>query len=299
MMTAFALPFHPSLATLNLIEVFFYVIGVVLTAGIYLLYRYLPTAETGVQRIVHAMEEGGWVRVVKVVVLISSLFYMNFLWFFKEGNGFKGLANEKAMEQAEIAREIARGNGFTTKMIRPAAIRQFERSTGTFPIDHTPDTYHAPLNPWINAMIFKALDLYNDQAKRYSEKHEYFERYTFDNAMTAKLVVYSYDRIIAFTQMIFFLLSVVVGFFTARRLFDDRLAVLGSWLLLLCERFWDFAIAGMPQMLLLFLFSCAAYTLVRAVAPGSFRLPPVQAEAMYNPAIRGTGARGTMEVKTR
>jgi uncharacterized protein YfaS (alpha-2-macroglobulin family) len=41
------------------------------------------------------------------------------------------------------------------------------------------------------------------------------------------------------------------------------------------------------------------YTLVRAVAPGSFRLPPVQAEAMYNPAIRGTGARGTMEVKTR
>ena len=41
------------------------------------------------------------------------------------------------------------------------------------------------------------------------------------------------------------------------------------------------------------------YTLVRAVAPGQFRLPPVQAEAMYNPAIRGTGERGMMEVKTR
>ncbi len=39
------------------------------------------------------------------------------------------------------------------------------------------------------------------------------------------------------------------------------------------------------------------YTLVRAVAPGKFRLPPVQAEAMYNPAIRATGERGTMEVK--
>ncbi len=39
------------------------------------------------------------------------------------------------------------------------------------------------------------------------------------------------------------------------------------------------------------------YTLVRAVAPGSFRLPPVHAEAMYNPALRAEGERGTMEVK--
>jgi hypothetical protein len=41
------------------------------------------------------------------------------------------------------------------------------------------------------------------------------------------------------------------------------------------------------------------YTLVRAVAPGQFRLPPVQAEAMYNPAIRGTGERGVMGVRPR
>ncbi|HEY2292848.1 MAG TPA: alpha-2-macroglobulin [Thermoanaerobaculia bacterium] len=41
------------------------------------------------------------------------------------------------------------------------------------------------------------------------------------------------------------------------------------------------------------------YTLVRAVAPGQFRLPPVQVEAMYNPAIRATSERGKMEVKTR
>ncbi|HEX9945184.1 MAG TPA: MG2 domain-containing protein [Thermoanaerobaculia bacterium] len=41
------------------------------------------------------------------------------------------------------------------------------------------------------------------------------------------------------------------------------------------------------------------YTLVRAVAPGQFRLPPVEAEAMYNPALRASGERGTMEVRTR
>jgi hypothetical protein len=47
-------------------------------------------------------------------------------------------------------------------------------------------------------------------------------------------------------------------------------------MLLICQRFWDFALSGLPQMLLLFLFSCAAYTLVRAIqarASGGLPLP--------------------------
>ena len=34
---------------------------------------------------------------------------------------FRGLSSPQAMEQAQIARQIARGEGFTTKMIRPLA----------------------------------------------------------------------------------------------------------------------------------------------------------------------------------
>jgi uncharacterized protein YfaS (alpha-2-macroglobulin family) len=41
------------------------------------------------------------------------------------------------------------------------------------------------------------------------------------------------------------------------------------------------------------------YTLVRAVTPGKFRLPPVQIEAMYNPSLMARGQRGTMEVRPR
>jgi uncharacterized protein YfaS (alpha-2-macroglobulin family) len=41
------------------------------------------------------------------------------------------------------------------------------------------------------------------------------------------------------------------------------------------------------------------YTLVRAVAPGKFRLPPVEAEAMYDPTLRAAGERGMVEVKVR
>jgi len=41
------------------------------------------------------------------------------------------------------------------------------------------------------------------------------------------------------------------------------------------------------------------YTLARAVAPGKFRLPPIHAEAMYNPAFQATAERGKIEVKVR
>ena len=39
--------------------------------------------------------------------------------------------------------------------------------------------------------------------------------------------------------------------------------------------------------------------LLRAVTPGKFRLPPAQAEAMYDASLRATGERGELEVKAR
>ena len=43
----------------------------------------------------------------------------------------------------------------------------------------------------------------------------------------------------------------------------------------------------------------SVYSLLRAVTPGTFRLPPVQVEAMYNQTIRATGQRGTIRVEVR
>jgi hypothetical protein len=42
-----------------------------------------------------------------------------------------------------------------------------------------------------------------------------------------------------------------------------------------------------------------AYVLMRAVSPGNFRLPPIQAEAMYEPEVRATTDRGSIEVTVR
>ncbi len=232
-------------------------------------------SETKIQQFVHRLEEGGWVRRFKVIVVMSAVANLNYLWFFKEGNGFKGLAHEKAIEQAQIARELSRGNGFSTKMIRPAAIWQFERSLGAFPLEKTPDTYHAPLNPFLNSLVFRGMDALNVGVKGVAKKAEFFKNYTYENTMNSKLIVYSYDRIIAFVQVVCFLLAVAVTYFTIRRLFDDRLAVFTAGLMLICQQFWDYAMTGLPQMLMLLISRGAVYLLVRAVEAKTLGAKPL------------------------
>ena len=68
-------------------------------------------------------------------------------------------------------------------------------------------------------------------------------------------MIYAGDKAIAVTAIIFFFLSVVVLFFVARRLFDQRLAIYACALVLLCDMIWQYSMSGLPQMLLLFLFN--------------------------------------------
>ena len=200
-------------------------------------------SETQIQTLIHKLEEGGWAKWIRRALLAAAVGYVAHLWLYTD-SGFKGLNQERAIEQAQISREIARGNGFTTKMIRPLAIWQFQKM-GKFPIDNTPDTYHAPLNPFINS---------------------FFLRFTKDSwTMTVKDTAYLSDKVLVAIQLFFFLAAMLINYFTAWRLFDQKLATLVVTTLLVCERFWDFSMSGLPQMLMLMLFSGVGYTMVRAI----------------------------------
>ena len=220
--------------------------------------------ETKIQQLVHKLEEGGWVKRVKFAVILSAIGFNIYLWFFSNA-GFRGLSHEKGIEQAQIAREIARGHGFTTKMIRPAALWLFEKNMGKFPVDRQPDIYHAPLNPYLNAGAILIADAVNDLFQSAGRKREWISWLTYERTMSVKTFVYAYDRIIASVQVLFFLLAVLISYFTARRLFDERLAAFAACMMLVCQRFWEYAMCGLPQMLMLLLFSAAAYALVRAI----------------------------------
>jgi 4-amino-4-deoxy-L-arabinose transferase-like glycosyltransferase len=83
--------------------------------------------------------------------------------------------------------------------------------------------------------------------------------------MTERDPVYIGDKAIALMSILLFFASIVVLFFTARRLFDQKLAFLACGLVLICDMLWQYSLSGLPQMLLLFLFNATVYALVRAV----------------------------------
>ena len=201
-------------------------------------------SEVQVQELVHNLEEGRWKPWLQLAVLVGAIAFLVNLWFFRDA-GFKGLGHPLAIEQAQIAREIARGHGFSTKFIRPAALWQFKTHKGAAPVEHFPDTFHAPLHPWLSSLVIRTV----------SDKW----------VMNKKLLVYPPDQVIAGMGVFFMLAAVFVNYFIARRLFDHRLAILGVGLLLMTQRFWEYAVSGLPQMLMLFLFSSALYLLIRAI----------------------------------
>src|SRR5437870_9774427 len=83
--------------------------------------------------------------------------------------------------------------------------------------------------------------------------------------MTPCDLIYSGDKAIAAMSILLFVASVVVLFFTVRRLFDQRLALLGCGLVIICDTLWQYSLSGLPQMLLLLVFNATVYALVRAV----------------------------------
>jgi 4-amino-4-deoxy-L-arabinose transferase-like glycosyltransferase len=83
--------------------------------------------------------------------------------------------------------------------------------------------------------------------------------------MTRKDIVYTSDRVIAAVSLLFFILSIGINFTIAKRLFDRRLALLGMGLIVICDTFWNFSLTGLPQMLMLLIFSLVNYCLLRAI----------------------------------
>jgi Dolichyl-phosphate-mannose-protein mannosyltransferase len=192
----------------------------------------------------------------KGIIIRRSLFFLLVLILIT-GNLFvlfKGLNSPQAMDQAQIARELARGNGFTTKMIRPVAYNQAEKTQKTtISLTGFEDTYHSPLNPLINAAVLKLIGADDGEAFKMQENE----------------MIFPLDRVIATVSTIFFIMAVGVSYLLIARIFDAKIAGVTSILILFSETFWNYSLSGLPQMLMLLLFSCALYFVYRAVEAAS------------------------------
>jgi hypothetical protein len=194
--------------------------------------------------VVHSIEQGNLAGLIRIALTIVGVVALALAYLFIE---FKGFSAADGIDQAQIGRELAAGRGFSTKYLRPLAIQQIQREADRIPANNFPETYHAPLNPLIDAV---ALNI-------------------FPKALQAKInndsPVFAGDRLIVAVSVIFFLSAVTVTFFFGIMLFDRRVALTACGLVVVADQFWQFALSGLPQMLMLFLFSCAALCLVVAI----------------------------------
>src|SRR2546428_600374 len=171
----------------------------------------MPGSADFIQRMVHAIEAGGlavWIRrglVALTIIAIAGTYFWH----------FPGLATSQAMDQAQIGREIASGHGWQTNFIRPRALGQLQAHGKDVTKKVWSDTYNAPLPSLVDALALLPV--------KSSWK------------MTPRDLIYSGDKAIAAMSLLLFIASVVVLFFTVRRLFDQRLALLGCGLVLICD----------------------------------------------------------------
>ena len=196
------------------------------------------------------------IRIDTGILIRRTLFFL-ILLILTLGNLFAlfgGLKSPQAMDQAQIAREISRGNGFTTKLIRPVAYYQATKAAkGPVSLLGFQDTYHSPLNPLLNAAVLKLIG---------ADKADYRQ-------MDKNKWVYELDRVIVEVSTLFFLMAIGVNYLLMLRIFDAKIAGVGVILMLFCETFWSFSLSGLPQMLMLLLFSCGIYFVYRAVEASS------------------------------
>lgn len=188
------------------------------------------------QGVIHAFEQGKFASTMRVAALAVLVLALALVYLFVK---FKGFAEPDAMDQGQIARAIASGQGFSTQYIRPLALWQLGVAGKEIPKDAFPDFTHQPLAPLLNA-----IPLWIDKSNWKIGPLE---------------LIYSGERVIVMLSLAFFLASGVVWYLVGRRLFDEKIALLGLAGMFLCDLLWQFSLSGLPHMLMLFLFSLVCW----------------------------------------
>jgi hypothetical protein len=145
---------------------------------------------------------------------------------------FRGLNSASGMEHAQLARELARGNGWVTKCVRPAKWRQALDSQQEVDVTALVDSQSAPVYPLLLAPLFRLAEA----------------SWQYQPARDG--VVYGLDRVVAAVGVGCFLLLLYHLHGLGSRLFDANLAAVAVAAVGLSQTMWELAVSGSPRMLL-------------------------------------------------
>jgi 4-amino-4-deoxy-L-arabinose transferase-like glycosyltransferase len=232
--------------------------------------------ETSVQSAVFQIEMGRGKGVIQWVLLV--LLAATLCLIYSASQFRSGLSKREAIDMAQLARNIARGEGYTTHVIRPLSLWQLQqqgwniqdKDTRDRLINKLPDISNPPLYPFVLAQLFKILP---KSMFKYNE---------VDHIFPAERWI-----ILPFSQLCL-LASILITYLWAKRLFDGRVAAMVGWLMLFSDTLWSYGVSGLPTNLLLLLLLLAIYCLF--LADGRLNPPePAEGEeaSAVNPGVTG------------
>ena len=206
--------------------------------------RATRTPETNVQTTVYQIEIGAGNKIIRWGLLILLAGAMSLIY---TAGQFRGLNKRESMDMAQLARNVAHHEGFTTHLIRPLSLWKLERhgwaKNDPRLIMRHPDIYNPPLYPLVLAGLFKMLP---PKAFKYDAgEHVYYPE---------RWVIVPFDQLCLFG-------CVFLVFLWAKRLFDRRVAITASMLMLFSDTLWSYSISGLPTNFLMLLFLLATYCL--------------------------------------
>lgn len=192
-------------------------------------------------------------RLVAAVLLVLMCTFKLFLCY-------KGLNQPDVMDQAQIARSLANGEGFATKFYRPIELPAMKQANKEEVINFTNhrDVNHAPLNIVSMAVALKVTG------------HNDFEKTAIPVQGQGREIqpvqnVYSADRTISAVSCLYFILAMGLAYALIVRLFDDIIACSTICCLAVSELALDYSISGLPQPLMLCCLLGAMHFLLNAL----------------------------------
>lgn len=189
------------------------------------------------QEFVHWLEIGRgavWVRGAAAVLGVLVLSF----WF--SWTQFRGATSEATLRQADTARQLAAGHGFTTLVNYPqTAAVLAARGTAFDPATPYPELYHAPLYSLTIAGALRLLPA-SWRARLFAPP-------------AAPTDGFGGDYLLLGLNLVFFWGAVWLTFDVGRRLFDDRTGWLAALALLLALTVWQHVVAVDGTVLLMVL----------------------------------------------
>jgi hypothetical protein len=185
-----------------------------------------------IQSIIYALEVGKlrlWLIRAAIFVLIGGLAAFYYI------RQFNGLSNPQAMEHAQLARQLSQGEGYTTKVLKPFSLQRFRNASPEQPINSVryPELVNAPGYPFALSLVYRFAN----------------PNFELDTSNLRNYDGFEPEKWIIIFNLGCLMLSVAVFYIWMLRAFDDRVALMASFLFVLTDAFWVHTIQGLETPL--------------------------------------------------